>query len=277
MKPLFASQAASAPRLSPALLLVALIAASGLVSAVAANRFHPNGLPVIDGEAGLTGRDVGSSSGSSSDDAPALEAPAVAAPAAGPPAPFAGLPSTGLPFLSISVGPGGTATLVTVTLPATAASAATTTAGLLNANPSATGASFSQVIPAPLTTLVPVASVNPNTAPASGIFVGGGILGSTVLGSGATAVAASAPISTAESDNSDNGEKAGLSGVAGLSTQEVAGIMAGLVVVVVVLVSVGCFTAENMYKKRQRHYQAARRIELMKSTMPLGPRSKPLI
>jgi len=44
----------------------------------------------------------------------------------------------------------------------------------------------------------------------------------------------------------------------GLSSQAIAGIAAGVVVVVVVLVTIGCFTAESLYKKRNRMFRADR-------------------
>jgi len=47
-----------------------------------------------------------------------------------------------------------------------------------------------------------------------------------------------------------------------LSTQAIAGIAAGVVVVVVILVTVGCFMAENWYKKRNRLFQTERRGSL---------------
>jgi len=51
-------------------------------------------------------------------------------------------------------------------------------------------------------------------------------------------------------------------GSGALSTQAIAGIAAGVVVVVVVLVTVGCFLAENWYKKRNRLFQTERRGSL---------------
>ena len=51
-------------------------------------------------------------------------------------------------------------------------------------------------------------------------------------------------------------------GAGALSTQAIAGIAAGVVVVVVVMVTVGCFMAENWYKKRNRLVQNERRGSL---------------
>ncbi|OAA53459.1 hypothetical protein SPI_09387 [Niveomyces insectorum RCEF 264] len=94
-------------------------------------------------------------------------------------------------------------------------------------------------------------------------------------GTGATGAGTGAATATAAADNSDNGESANVvNGTGGLSTQEVAGIVAGIVVVVVVLVSISCFTAENLYKKRQQRYRQRQR-DTMK--LPVGTKSRPLM
>lgn len=56
----------------------------------------------------------------------------------------------------------------------------------------------------------------------------------------------------------------------GLSSQAIAGVAAGVVVVVVILVTVGCFTAESLYKKRNR---ILGRKESLKSKIRLGRES----
>lgn len=160
-------------------------------------------------------------------------------------------PSGAFTSVSVSVGPGGFVTLVTVTI---------------GTSPGPTAASF----------------------PASGTFVGTRPATNSAPAStratlssdstaAATALGAVATGSSNNSDNSDNGETTLVTGATGLNTQEVAGIVAGLVVVVVVLVSVACFTAENMYKKRQQRYRARRLDEAMKQTAYRTAKSMPLM
>ncbi|KAL1887153.1 hypothetical protein Sste5346_010411 [Sporothrix stenoceras] len=171
--------------------------------------------------------------------------------------PLVGPSGSGLPTtLSVSVGPGGVVSLVTVTI-------STGFGGTATSFP----ASRTFVGSRPATNSAPastqaVASSNPSETTAA-----------TALG----AVATGSSAGRNGSDNSDNGETTLVTGATGLNTQEVAGIVAGLVVVVVVLVSIACFTAENMYKKRQQRFRARRLDEAMKQTVFPVAKSRPLM
>ncbi|CAK7223763.1 hypothetical protein SBRCBS47491_005317 [Sporothrix bragantina] len=158
-------------------------------------------------------------------------------------------PPRGGPFgpsnpVSISIGPGGVVTLVTIT----------------------TGASLGQT----------TSSLSASRTFVGSLPVTNSVSASTSTASSAAVSATAAAVSAASSDTSNNGETV-ITGATGLNTQEVAGIVAGLVVVVVVLVSVGCFTAESMYKKRQQRFRARQLDEAMKQTYPVGAKSRPLM
>ncbi|ERS98344.1 uncharacterized protein SPSK_06406 [Sporothrix schenckii 1099-18] len=155
--------------------------------------------------------------------------------------------------VSVSVGFGGVVTLVTVTV--NGASQVPTGSTFA---PSATNVGSVSSRPATNTPASTQATVSSNPS----------LIG-TALGAEASR--------TGSSDTSDNGEAALVTDASGLSTQEVAGIVAGLVVLVVILVSIGCFMAENMYKKRQQRYRARQLDAAMKqSAFPLA-KSRPLM
>ncbi|CAK7201378.1 hypothetical protein SEUCBS139899_004082 [Sporothrix eucalyptigena] len=160
-------------------------------------------------------------------------------------------PSNPVNSVSVSIGPGGVVTLVTIT----------TGAGI-GPTASSLPQSASFVGSRPVT----------NSASASTNTASGGARSSST---GAT-TALGALATGNNAGNSSNGETV-VTGATGLNTQEVAGIVAGLVVVVVVLVSVACFTAESIYKKRQQRYRARRLDEAMKQTYPIGAKSRPLM
>jgi hypothetical protein len=106
------------------------------------------------------------------------------------------------------------------------------------------------------------------TNPTDGAGVGGGDPGSPGQGQGVPAAdqppATDAPAATADGASLQPGTGAGP-----LSTQAIAGIAAGVVVVVVVLVTIGCFMAENWYKKRNRIFAIERRGS-MKNRIRMG-------